>query len=110
MELLALALALLVVWGVVGFAVATSFDRSLNMLHALLVAPSLGLACTVIPLFWLSFLGLPSRVVGIPLTILLLLTAGILLLKRRPALNLGMFMPVVFATALGLISVGWPAM
>ena len=60
--------------------------------------------------FGSSFLGLPSRVVGIPLTILLLLTAGILLLKRRPVLNLGMFMPVVFATVLGLISVGWPAM
>src|SRR5215212_5723263 len=110
MEVLLLALALVLIWSLVGFAVATSLDRELNTVHALLVAPAIGLACFVLPLFWLGSAGFPSRMVGTPLTVTLVLASVLLLWRRRPALAWRAYAPFAFVLLMGLILVGWPAL
>lgn len=79
-----LPIGIFVYWGILGYATLNILRTQRNTLQNLLLSPSVGLAVTLLPVFWLNQLGFPVRVFAIPLTLTLLAISIITLLIRRP--------------------------
>ena len=106
MPALLISLAAFVVWSVIGFALVAAVRAELD-LRVVLTAPALGSAATVLPLFFLSNLGV-SMSDGAPATVAVLLAgAAVVLWRRRPRLPVAALPPLCVAL-LSLVLVGWP--
>jgi hypothetical protein len=68
---------LLSLWTSLGYALLRALDFTRNKLQSLLLAPPLGIVCTVLPVFFLSRMGVPCKTLALPLTLLLIAIAGI---------------------------------
>src|SRR5712671_1587251 len=77
-----LVLALCAFWGLIGWSLLMWAGGRRNVLRALLLAPAVGVAAVVVPLFELYRLGLSVRLAG-PLTAVLIVVG---LVWARPQL------------------------
>jgi hypothetical protein len=83
---LSLTLMLFLFWGVVGLGALAALSPTGNATRQILLAPAVGAAATLLPVFHLSRLGWPVRRFGPALTVVLLLAAAELIRRFRPAL------------------------
>lgn len=79
-----LSLALFFYWSLLGFAVASSLGLGRTGLQRALISPSLGLVVLLLPVFFLSRIGLPVGIFALPLVWFLALIAAGFLAWRRP--------------------------
>src|ERR1700730_6011422 len=85
---LALTFALLVFWTGLGWALIAMAEPNMQPLRALFLAPVIGVAVTLLPLLWLSLIGLPVASFARPLlAVLCCATVGVWI-WRRPAWTL----------------------
>src|SRR5512145_662275 len=80
----ALSLALLVYWSVLGLALLSVLYTGRRTCQRLLLAPAVGIAVTVLPVFWLNRAGLPVGRFGVILTLVLLAGSVAALAWHRP--------------------------
>ncbi|MBD3881913.1 hypothetical protein IFO70_09115 [Phormidium tenue FACHB-886] len=99
-----LTITLFVFWAVVGQAVLAILDRQDNLLRRMLLAPVVGIATMLLPLFWLNRLGLPVKTFGATLAIGLLAVSVGILWRVRPKLPWREYLPFtsIFLAALFL--------
>ncbi len=104
----ALSFALFAFWTVVGYAVVSTLYRPRNLLQNALLAPVVGTAVTLLPVFYLNRVGLPVRRFGPALAIGLLLLAGSLLWRFRPAVPVRASIPFLALCLFALAFTGRP--
>jgi hypothetical protein len=76
-------LALFMFWSLVGFATLTLFPARLRIIQGVLVSPAVGVAVTILPVFYLNRLGIPVKdFAGILLPMLGTVSLIILAIKR----------------------------
>lgn len=99
-----LSIALFLFWLVLGYAVVSALHTRRNTVQSLLLAPAVGLATTVLPIFCLNRAGLSVGRFGIALGAALALLAAALLWRIRPLMPLSRYAAflAVFLLALGL--------
>lgn len=85
---------------------ALRFGR--NRTRNLLLAPSVGAAVTLLPVFWLSRLGFPVKSTAWPVTIFLLVLSSFLYWRYRPRFHLRSFAPFAAVLALAFVLTGRP--
>jgi hypothetical protein len=105
---LGFSLALFGFWWLVGYAIVAAFHGQRNLRQAMLVAPGVGAAATLLPIFWLNRLGLPVATFGIGLAVALVLLAAVLLARTRPALPLRRFTPFGVVLLGAFVLIGRP--
>jgi hypothetical protein len=102
-----LTLAVFAFWLVTGYAFLAVCRRT-RPLPDLLLAPAVGLAVTLLPVFLLNHAGLPVARVGWPVTVALAVAAAFVLWRRRPPLGLRAYFPFVAVLLAGLFLAGRP--
>ncbi|MFN8419822.1 MAG: hypothetical protein U0528_11375 [Anaerolineae bacterium] len=108
MAAFALTLILFIFWLVLGYAVAYTLNARSDVLQNALLAPVVGIAVTLLPMFWLNRLGLPiERFATVWLMTLILLTA-ILWWWRRPIVPLKKYLPFALILIAALLVIGQP--
>lgn len=103
-----LMLALFLFWEFLGFAVVSALHSRRNLLQNALLAPAVGMAVTVIPLFWLSRSGFAVRQFGLWVTITLLVLAAGLTWRLRPRFPLRQWTPFAAIFLLASVLTGRP--
>ena len=110
-----LTVVLFFFWLVVGSAVVAALSTRRSVLQGLLLAPAVGIAMTVLPIFLLNQLGLPVRTFGIPLTVVLLAASLGVLWSRRPLWSarrclplLRVYLPYFAVFVASILLTGWP--
>lgn len=103
-----LTVTLFAFWLVLGYAVCAWLNAERDRLPNLLLAPAVGVAVTVIPLFVLNRLGLPVGRFGPQLAVVLLVGAGFLLWRLRPGWPPLSYLPFVAVLGLSLALTGSP--
>src|SRR4051794_9708557 len=91
----------------IGLAALSLVRLTSAPLAVALAAPALGSGVAVLPLFFMSNLGVPMRFGGPPTLIVLVIAATAVLIWRRPVLPRGVG-PVVAAALASLLLVGHP--
>lgn len=104
----ALTLALFLSWGAIGYAFLSILRSQTNVGQNLLVAPAVGAGLSVLPLFWLSWIGLPVAVFGPWLAAGFLVVAAVLLAWRRPVLPPRRLLQLALPVAAAFALIGWP--
>lgn len=104
---LLLTLATFLVFWLIGLGLLEAVRADTTCLRIVLTAPALGTAAMLLPLFVLSHAGVPIASCALPVTVVLVASATVVLLARRPRLPLAVA-PVFAICVLGLILVGWP--
>lgn len=103
-----LALGLLLFWAALGWALISTLEVDRDPLQSLLISPAIGIACTLLPSFWLNGLaGLPVESFGRYLALALCFFIVLAWIKRRPTWSwreLIFFAPVIG----GIILIGFP--
>lgn len=107
MTALLLTFATFAAWWLIGLAVFATLRANLASLRVALVAPVLGSAATLLPLFVLSHAGIAMEDCAMPVTIALLVGSVAVLGARRPRLSPGIG-PVVAVCIGALLLAGWP--
>lgn len=105
---LGLSISLFVFWGVVGFALLAVLHTQRNLLQNMLLAPVVGMAATVLPIFFLNRSGLPVARFGVQLAAALLLLSFGLIWRLRPVVPLRCYMPFAWILLLAILMTGWP--
>lgn len=105
---LGLSIFLLVFWGALGYATLSLLHRQNSPLHNALIAPAVGMAATLLPVFWLNRAGIPVGNFGIPLTIALAATTATILWKLRPKFPWKDFLPFAAVLLIALLLTGRP--
>jgi hypothetical protein len=103
-----LSIGLFLVWSGVGYAALDALDAGLARGRRLLIAPALGTAVCLVPLFWLNWWGFPVQAVAWPLFLVLVMSAAAILWLRRPAIGSADLRYVVMPIAAALVLNGWP--
>lgn len=81
---LALSFALLLFWTLAGWALIAITRPSLEPLQSLLLAPTVGVAVTLLPTFWLSVAGVPVEAFARSLCAIVLVASISIWVWRRP--------------------------
>lgn len=99
-------LAIFAFWTLVGFAVISVFNPRLRVLQGILVSPALGIAGTILPVFFINRLGIPVKEFGTILLPALALTAVVVLTINRPIFPVKRLLPylVILVVALALVA------
>jgi hypothetical protein len=103
-----LSLVLFFYWGVVGYAVVSVFHTRRNLLRNCLLAPTVGVATTLLPIFWLSRFGMPVKEFATYLAVVLLFISIALIWKIKPVIPLRRLLPFVGLFVLALFLTGRP--
>jgi hypothetical protein len=104
-----LAVALFLFFLAVGDAVLSGVNAGLERGRQLLVAPAVGAATCVLPIFWMNAWGVPVRQFAWPLFAgLAALALGVLWIRRRLAVAGGDLRPAVWPLAAAFLLNGWP--
>ncbi|MBR0778775.1 hypothetical protein JQ625_28450 [Bradyrhizobium diazoefficiens] len=106
---LALSIALFVFWIGLGWSLIAIAEPGMEPLKALLVAPALGVALTVLPVFWLSAFGLPVSDFARPLALVLAAIAITIAGWRRPPWKSPELLPAV-VVLLAVVLIGFPTL
>jgi hypothetical protein len=102
-----LTLAIFALWWMIGVALLALVRADTGSLRIALTAPALGACTTLLPTFMLSHAGLAVEHFATPLTIGLVVVAGVILVRRRPRLPMSVA-PVIVISVLGLLLSAWP--
>lgn len=109
MVALALTAGLFVFWGVVGYGVQVLLCRQRwDALQRVLLAPAVGLACSVVLVFLLSRAGLPVQVFSPALAAVLVLGSAISLWRWRPEFPARAYLAFILVFVLALLATGRP--
>lgn len=101
-------IALFAYWWLLGIALVVVLQPSIERKRAHLIAPSLGIALLLLPVFFLNRFGIPVRSFGFMLAVGLALLALALLLWRRPKMSLEHSGRFLILLLIALVLNGWP--
>ncbi len=101
-------LALLAFWTFVGYAALSLLRPGLHRVQEVLLAPTLGLVLTVLPLFVVNRAGVPVGRFAAGLTLALLLAAAAVYWRVRPRFPLRRTAAFAAVALLALVLSGWP--
>ncbi len=104
----AIALGLFAFWSAVGLPIVAALRFGRHAIRNLLLAPSIGAAATLLPVFWLSRLGWPVKSTAWPVTVLLSLLSVLLYWRYRPRFDWKSFAPFAGILVLTLLLTGRP--
>jgi hypothetical protein len=93
-------------WGTIGFATLSILRSQRTALQNMLLAPSIGIAITLLPVFWLNRLGIPVGSFATVLSISLLTTSIIIIFRQKPLFSLYRYLPFASILCLALYLVG----
>jgi len=94
-------------WTTCGYA-ALCVLRMNPIMQNILLAPIFGISITLLPLFWLSRLGLPVEQFALSLTLILLLISLFILFKKRPYFPYKKYAPFIIIFILACSLTGHP--
>ena len=103
-----LPLILFTYWGIIGYAVLSMLRSQRNILQNLLIAPSIGMAIMLLPVFWLNRIGFPISKFAMPLFVFYLLTSITILWIRKPLFPIKIYLPFVGLFLIALFITGGP--
>lgn len=103
-----LSILLFVFWAVIGYSVLALLHKQDNLLRNMLLAPVVGVATTLLPIFWLNRAGIPVAHFGKFLAVALLVTSIGLLWHLRPKLPWHDYLPFTGIFLLALFLTGRP--
>jgi hypothetical protein len=109
LEPLALTFVLLAFWTGLGWSLIAAAEPNMEPLRALFLAPVAGVAVTILPIFWLSILGLPVGSFARPLAVVMCCIIVAAWIWRRPAWTRRELMFIVPAVA-ALLLIGFPTL
>lgn len=92
----------------VGYSALSILRTQRNIIQNLLLAPSVGVAFTILPIFWLNYSGLPVIKFAILLTFFLTIISFLILLYKRPLFPLKKYLPFLAIFLLALLFTGRP--
>ncbi|MFZ2314364.1 MAG: hypothetical protein WAW86_01725 [Gammaproteobacteria bacterium] len=95
-------------WGVVGYAALSILRSQRHTFQNILLAPSVGIAVTLVAAFLLNRANLPVGTFAIPLTVTLLISSVAIFFWRKPIFPLRRYYLFVAIFFLGLCLVGAP--
>lgn len=101
-------LCLFAFWGAIGYPLLNILDTRRHTLRNLLLAPTFGMAITLLPVFWLNRLGYPVIHFALLLTLFYFILAFLLWFFICPVVPLQQYKPFVGILLLTLCLVGWP--
>jgi hypothetical protein len=90
---LGLSIALVVFWTILGYAFLTTTYQKPNLIQNALLAPAVGIAVTLLAVFFINRLGVPVGQFGLLLLIVLLLLSAFALWRFRPSFPLRRLLP-----------------
>ena len=103
-----LTVGLVLFWGMVGYAVLSAIYLKPNLLQNALLAPVVGIAFTMLPIFVVNRLGLPIREFGAALFVIYIALAFVLLWRNRPPVPWRRVLPFALVLLLALIVIALP--
>lgn len=103
-----LPLILFTAWGLIGYATLSLLRSQRNSLQNALLAPVIGFAITLVPVFTLSRLGLPAQSFASPLALLLAALTALTLWKRKPVFSAKAYFPFAIIFFVSLLLIGRP--
>jgi hypothetical protein len=103
-----LAVALFVFWGALGYAVLGACRIGFERGRQLLVAPSVGAAVCVMPIFWINWWGLPIRQFAWPLFGALVVLTTATVWWRPSGVQRRDVWPAALVLTAALLLNGWP--
>lgn len=77
-------IGIFVYFGIIGYAALSLLRSERNLLQNLLLSPAIGIAFTLLPVFWLNRAGLPVKSFAIPLTFVLFFISIAIIFIRQP--------------------------
>ena len=86
-------LALFSFWGLIGFAALSVFTPRVRVMQGVLLSPAVGIAVTILPVFFINRLGVPVKDFGAVLLPLLALSAVVVLAVIRPIFPVKRLLP-----------------
>ena len=104
----ALSIGLFVYFWVIGYAVVAALHTQRDLVRNALIAPAVGVVCTIYPVYLLSRLGFPVRSFAHILTAITIAVAVILLVWRRPLVPRRHLVPYLPILVFAFAAVGWP--
>lgn len=103
-----LPLLIFTYWNIIGYAVLSLLRGKRNSLQNILLAPVTGFALTLLFVFTLNRAGLAVVQFALPLSLMLLVSAIITFIMRRPILPLKPYLPFIGIFILALFLTGRP--
>ncbi len=101
-------LALFAFWGLVGFATIAVFSPRLRVIQGVLISPAIGVAVTILPVFFINRAGIPVKDFGGTLFLALATLAIIALAIKRPVFPVRRLLPILGILVLALFLVARP--
>src|SRR5262245_26160727 len=104
----ALSIGVLIYFWIIGYAVVGALHTQRDLVRNALIAPAVGVAFTIYPVYLLNRLGFPVRSFAHSLTVITSFVAVALLIWRRPRVPLRQLAPYLPILVLSLTVIGWP--
>lgn len=82
-------------WSIIGYSALSILRTQRNIMQNILLAPTVGIAITLLPVFWLNRAGIPVGNFATTLTIILLITSLLLFLWKKPLFPIKYYLPYV---------------
>lgn len=101
-------LAIFAFWALVGFAVISVFKPRLRVMQGLLLSPALGIAVTILPVFFINRMGIPVKDFGGILLPTLALMSVVVLAINRPVFPIKRPLPYIGVLVVALVLAGRP--
>ncbi|EKN5912848.1 TPA: hypothetical protein RM800_003200 [Yersinia enterocolitica] len=101
-------LGLFAFWAVLGYAVITVFSPRLRILQGILISPAVGIAVSVLAVFFINRAGIPVKDFGRWLVLSLAVLSIIVLVIKRPIFPFKKLLPFIAVLFAALILNAWP--
>ncbi|OGT36675.1 MAG: hypothetical protein A3F12_00115 [Gammaproteobacteria bacterium RIFCSPHIGHO2_12_FULL_38_14] len=95
-------------WLALGYPLLIFLNTRRHLLKNMLLAPTFGMAITLLPVFWLNRLNIPIEEFGKTLTFFYLIIIFLGWYFLRPTIPIKQYTPFFGVLILGLCLVGWP--
>lgn len=103
-----LTVGLVLFWAIVGYALLSAIYLKPNLLQNALLAPVVGIAFTLLPIFVLNRMGLPIGQFGVALFLILVALSFVLLWRFRPPFPWRIALPFGLVLLLALVVISLP--
>lgn len=108
MDAFIFTLTLFLFFGLVGFALVAVFKPRLRVIQGILVSPAIGIAVSILPVFFLNRAGIPVKEFGAILFAVLAILSSIVLWIRRPLFPARRLWPHALILVAALVLAAWP--
>ena len=108
MDAFLFTIGLFAFWGLVGFATIAVFPPRLRVIEGLLVSPAIGVAVTILPVFFINRAGIPVKDFGGILIPTLAVLSVIILAIKRPIFPAKKCIPLFCILLAALVLAAWP--